>query len=127
MKIKRFKIKIQNHAQFRDDVIKTWKAAERGEERESAYDLVLSFPDLSWLAKILSPERLRIIQTIREQKPESIYQLAKILGRATTNVQKDVHALAEFGILELKIVKKKGQKRESLRPECHWDGFDIAV
>jgi len=127
MKVKKFKIKIQTHEQFRDDVIKTWKMTEKGKQSEEGYDLVLSFPDLSWLSKILSPERLRMIQTIRDKKPESIYQLAKLLSRTATNVQKDVHDLAGYGIIELKKTRKKGQKRESLHPEYNWDGFDIAV
>lgn len=127
MKFRKFKIKIQSNEQFRDDVVKTWKAVEKRKQPEDGYDLILSFPDLSWLSKILSPERLRIIQTIRDKKPESIYQLAKILGRASTNVQKDVHDLAEYGIIELKKTHKKGQKRESLQPKYNWDGFDIAV
>jgi len=128
MKLRKFKIKIQSGDQFRNDVVKTWKNLEkRTKSSEAEYDLILSFPDLSWLSKILSPERLRIIQTIRDQKPESLYQLAKLLGRAAANVQKDVHALAEYGIVELKKTRKKGQKRESLHPEYNWDGFDIAV
>jgi hypothetical protein len=49
MKIRKFKIKIQSHEQFRDDVIRTWKMAENDKKTESEYDLILSFPDLSWL------------------------------------------------------------------------------
>ena len=127
MKIRKFKIKIQGDTHFRDDVIKTWKAAEKRKLHEDGYDLVLSFPDISWLSKIFSAERIRLIQAIRDQKPESLYQLAKLLGRALPNVHRDVHELAEYGIVELKKVRKKGQKRESLHPEYNWDGFDVAV
>ena len=127
MKVRKFKIKVQESAQFRDEVIKTWKAAEKRKPRSDEYDLVLSFPEISWLSKIFGAERIRLIQAIRDRKPESIYQLGKILGRALPNVHRDVHELAEYGIIELKKVKKKGQKRESLLPVYNWDGFDIAV
>ena len=127
MKLRKFKIKVQSSAQFRDDVIKTWRAAESRKLREDGYDLVLSFPDISWLPKIFGAERIRLIQAVRDQKPESIYQLAKLLGRALPNVHRDIHELAEYGIIELKKTKKKGQKRESLYPTYNWDGFDIAV
>ena len=127
MKVRKFKIKVQNSDQFKDDVIKTWKAAEKKKLKDSDYDLVLSFPDISWLPKIFGAERVRMIQMIRDQKPESIYQLAKLLGRALPNVHRDVHELAEYGVIELKKTRKKGQKRESLHPEYNWDGFDIAV
>lgn len=127
MKVRKFKIKVQNGAQFKDDVIKTWKTAEKKKLSEEGYDLLLSFPDISWLSKIFGPERIRLIQTIRDQKPESLYQLAKLLGRALPNVHRDVHELADYGIIDLKKTRKKGQKRESLHPEYNWDGFDIAV
>ena len=127
MKAKRFKVKIQSFDQAGDEFVKTWKAAEKGLDYESGYDLVLGFPDLSWISKVLSPERIRLIQMIREKKPESIRQLAKFLDRAQQNVQKDVQELAQFGIIELKRTRKKGQKCESVQPEFNWDGFDIAV
>src|SRR5947209_153921 len=101
MKIRKFKIKIQSHAQFRSEVVGTWQAAEDRKVKNEDYDLVLSFPDLSWLAKVLSPERIRIIQAVKEHKPESIYQLAKLLGRAPANVQNDIHDLHDLGIIDL--------------------------
>ncbi len=127
MKVRKFKIKVQDGVQFRADVIKAWKAAEKKKLHEDGYDLVLSFPDISWLAKIFGAERIRLIQAVRDRKPESLYQLAKLLGRSLPNVHRDVHELAEYGIIELKKVRKKGQKREALLPEYNWDGFDIAV
>ena len=88
---------------------------------------MINFPDISWLNKIVSPERLRIYQTIKDKKPTSIYELAKLLHRAVANVQRDVRELAEFGVIELRKTRKKGQKRETLQPECNWDALDIAV
>lgn len=65
--------------------------------------------------------------TVRDQKPESIYRLAKLLDRAPGNVKKDVDELAAFGILQLKTKRTKEQGREAIQPEYNWDGFDIAV
>ena len=58
MKLRKFKIKVQNNGQFRADVIKTWKAAEKKKLNEVGYDLVLSFPDISWFSKIFGAERV---------------------------------------------------------------------
>lgn len=127
MKAKRFKVKIMSLEQSGKEFVKAWKMTEKGEAYERDYDMVLTFPDLAWIAKVLSPERVRLIQTIRDKKPTSIRQLAKLLDRAQQNVQRDVQELADLGIVELKRVRKKGQKRESLQPEFNWDGFDIAV
>ena len=127
MKARIFKIKIQSLEDFRGDFGKAWKAAERGQEWESGYELVLSFQDSSSLARVFSPERIRIIQTVREKKPASIRELARLLKRAQPNVQKDVQDLASLGVLVLKKEKSKGQKQESLKPSCPWDEFDVAV
>jgi predicted transcriptional regulator len=132
MKVRKFKIKILARDEtpaeaFKKDALREWKLARKGKLPLSEYDLELTFPDISWLSKIFSPERIRLIQAIKEKRPESIYQLAKILGRVHTNVHKDVHDLAEMGIIELKKARRNGQKREALCPEYNWDGFDIAV
>lgn len=65
--------------------------------------------------------------TVRDMRPESIYQLAKLLERTPVNVKKDVDELAKLGILKLKKKRTKEQGRESIQPEYNWDGFDIAV
>jgi predicted transcriptional regulator len=134
MKIRKFRIRIITaktdkdiFEQFKEDAKKEWKLAGKNKLPASVYDLEITFPNVSYLAKIFSPERIRLIQAIKSAKPESIYQLAKLLGRVHTNVHKDVQELSELGIIELKKTRKSGQKRESLYPEYNWDGFDIAV
>lgn len=127
MKAKKFKIKIQSLEGFKGDFSKAWRAAESGAEWEPGYDLVLSFQDASSLARVFSPERIRIIQTVREKRPASIRELARLLKRAQPNVQKDVQDLASLGVLELKKTMSKGQKQPSLKPSCPWDEFDVAV
>src|ERR1700677_3721872 len=99
MKARKFKIRIQSLDNFGKDFIETWKKAERRSLKGN--ELVLSFSDVSQLTKVLSLQRLRLCQVVRDKKPISINQLAKMLGRAQSNVQKDVYELAELGVLEL--------------------------
>ncbi len=127
MKAKRFKIKIESLENVKRGFVRAFKLAQKGKSAEPGYDLVLSVPDAAAISKVLSPERIRIMQAVRDKKPESIRQLAKLLGREQSNVQKDVQELAELGVIQLKRTRKKGQKRESVQPEYNWDGFDIAV
>ena len=128
MKVRNVKIKIESYENFKAGVIEDFKRAQKKlPSRESGCDLVLSLPDISYLSKIMSVERLRLLKMIKDAKPESIYQLAKLLERAISNVQKDVSELAEYGIIELKKKRKKGQKRETVEPHYNWDGFDIAI
>lgn len=127
MKAKKFKIKIQSLEGFKGDFGRAWKAAETGKAWEPGYDLVLSFQESSSLSRVFSAERIRIIQMVRDRRPASIRELARLLKRAQPNVHKDVQDLANLGILELKKSKSKGQKQVSLKPSCPWDEFDVAV
>jgi predicted transcriptional regulator len=127
MKARKFKIKIQSLKNFKDDFDRAWKLAEHGKQYESDYELILSFQDVSSLVRLFSPERTRIILTVREKKPNSIRELARLLKRSQPNVQKDVRDLTSLGVLELMKVKIKGQRQQSLKPSCPWDEFDVAV
>lgn len=127
MKARKFKIKIQSLHGFKEDFTSAWKLAEHGKSWEPDYDLVLSLQDASSLSKVFSLERIRIIQTVRENKPSSVRELARMLKRAQPNVQKDVQELAILGVLKLKKSKAKGQTQTSFTPLCPWDEFDVAV
>jgi predicted transcriptional regulator len=128
VKAKKFKIRLQSPKTTLDEFEKTWKliAAGKGKSGLEENELVLYFSDLSMISKVLSPERLRLIQTVQEKKPESVNQLAILLGRAQANVHKDVHYLKELGILELKKRRQRG-KTESVQPRFTWAGFDIEL
>ncbi len=125
MKAKKFKIKLQSLKQTLDQFEKDWK---RVGDRKKPHlsDAVLYFTDLGMISKVLSQERLRLIQMIRERKPKSVNELAQFLGRAQANVHRDVHHLAELGILDLTRVKTEG-KAQVVRPEFKWAGFDIEL
>lgn len=127
MRLKKFKIKIQSTDQYFDEFKKTWEKASQKKDLEREFELVLSFSDISQLNKVFSTQRLRIIEAIKLKKPNSIRELSKVLNREQSNVHRDIQELANLGVVQLKRMRKKGQKRESLRPEYHWDVFEIAV
>jgi len=73
------------------------------------------FSDLKLLRNILSNEKGRILHTLKSKKPDSIYQLAKILNRDLKSIRKDVAALHRFGFIDFTSVKTG--KRVSHKPE----------
>lgn len=126
MRARRFKIRLKSTREALNEFEKTWELIVSGKKGELHQDddLVLYFSDLAMVSKVLSPERLRLIQVIQENKPASVNRLATMLGRAQANVHKDVHYLSELGILELKKIKSpKGPT--AMQPRCPWTGFDI--
>jgi predicted transcriptional regulator len=134
MKKSKFKIRVtgamnpaEQYAAFKKTATELWKAAEAGKLKEREYQYEIGVPDLSWIAKILSYEKLRLLTTVRDERPQSLYELAKLLGRAPTNVFRDAQELAGYGILELKPSRREGRAQDIVRPEFHWDGFEIEI
>ena len=91
----------------------------RGEKK--GYD----FSGISALRQMFSNERARLLRTIKNQKPESIYQLAKMLGRDFKSVRQDINLLEKFGFIELDA-KAKGN-RDTLKPLLAVDKVVITI
>ena len=83
------------------------------------------FKAISALRQLLSNERARLLYTIKNKNPTSIYHLAKILERDFKSVREDVKLLERFGFLELES-NRKG-KREMLKPILIVDKVIITV
>ena len=83
------------------------------------------FSGILALRQLLSNERAKILHTIKEKNPPSIYQLAKILGRDFKSVRQDIKLLERFGFIELDA-KARG-KRDTLKPLLVVDSVNITI
>ncbi len=70
----------------------------------------ICFPDFETIGRVITASRLELMRVIRTEKPKSIQELARLVGRDFKNVYRDVNSLVEFGLIEL---KKKGPRRAS--------------
>ncbi len=77
------------------------------------------------LRKILSNERAKLLHICKTKEPESIYMLAKILGRDFKSVRQDIRLLEQFGFIELISSHKNG--RERLRPIVDVDQVIVTI
>ncbi len=75
------------------------------------------------MLKIMSKARFEVFAAIVENKPESLYELAKILDKDQGNVLRDVKSLESLGLV--KLVSAKDGKRERLKPESSYDKIVI--
>lgn len=82
-----------------------------------------NFEGILALRQLLSNEKARILHVIKTQKPHSIYDLAKKLGRGFKSVNDDIKLLERFGFIELVAEKTKNRKRH--RPEIIVDTITI--
>ena len=83
------------------------------------------FSDISLVRSILSKEKVRMLHVLKTKQPNSIYELAKILGRNFKSVRQDVKTLERFGLVEM-IPLHKG-KREKLKPLLVLDALEIKI
>jgi predicted transcriptional regulator len=81
------------------------------------------FEGLSALRKLLSNEKARLLHVIKTKKPNSIYNLAKILNRDFKSVNEDIKLLQRFGMIEM--VSEHTGKRERLKPLLAIDTLTI--
>ena len=69
------------------------------------------FSSLLALRQLLNNEKARMLHVIKNQKPSSIYELAKILSRNFKAVSDDIKLLERWGFIELIGESTKNRKR----------------
>lgn len=105
MKLKDIEIKVMSDKTYGAHLDKLFEDLKAGKITEKQKpNIVARAPED--IAKILTNQRIRLLQVIREKKPESISELARLLDRSQSNVSNDVKYLEEIGLLELE--EKKG-------------------
>jgi len=118
MKAKKIKITIQTV----DDIKSEWKLALKGKVKSKPKDDEIIVAGLKTIAKIFSKTRMEILQTIITKKPQSIYELAKMLDRDFKNVHSDVQFLNDIGLIGLKETK---EGRKGMKPFARYSGIEL--
>ncbi len=81
----------------------------------------VSVGSIEELNRILTPQRKKLLDVIKEEKPSSLRRLAELVGRDYKNVYEDVILLERSGFLRL---ERKGRK---LVPVVDYDVIDVQV
>lgn len=89
-----------NH--FKSALKSARKKKIKGEHYEIAFDNKKDF------SKFL--KNIDILMTIQSLKPDSVYELAKILGKDQSNINKIISFFEEYGIIKVKESKQKNRK-----------------
>lgn len=122
MKVKDIKIAVKSKEELFDEVKDVWEKLGKGMKVKKHEGI--SFENLEAMRKLLTEERIRILKTIKKNHPQSIYELAKLLGRDTKNVSVDVYCLAELGLIELRKTK---EGREKVMPLVNYDKILLEI
>ena len=109
MRVKRVRIGIKDMDRFMDDFVITAQAIKRGENVRKSRGIY--FTSMEAFRKVLTVQRMNLLRLIREEKPASLHQLARLSRRNIKNVSDDVKYLAQVGLIE---VKESGKKISAL-------------
>ena len=108
MKVKKIDIGIKGLKESLKDFAETWKKLEGGKKVKKEEGIYFDY--INTMKVALTNSRLLILKTIRERHPQSVYELAKILGRDLKSVNQDLKLLAEIGLVTIEKAEVNGKK-----------------
>jgi predicted transcriptional regulator len=76
-------------------------AVARGETRVAAADPKIWFPSTESFAKVLSAGNRELLRVIAEQAPGSLDELARITGKAKSNLSRTLRTMEGYGLVRL--------------------------
>lgn len=122
MKVKNVTLHIQDEKIFIEGVKKDMEHIADGMKVE--HESVISFESIAVMKKFITDERVRVLKAIKNYKPASIYELAKILQRDAKNVSNDVHYLSELGLID---IEKQKTGRAKTKPVVDYDKIVLEI
>ncbi|MFH1053742.1 MAG: hypothetical protein V1740_04995 [Candidatus Woesearchaeota archaeon] len=97
MRIRKVKIEIKSLVKSLNEFAETFEKVRKGEYVEPKE--VVSFTNFDVFRSFFTDKRMQLLKIIKEKKPKSIYQLAKLAKRNYKNVYDDVKLLKYYGLV----------------------------
>jgi predicted transcriptional regulator len=121
--------KIKTHRELREEM----KAVARGERPAPADAAQPTFESAEVLLRLLTPENRVLLRIIRDERPQSVADLARLTQRAGPNVLWTLAKLEAIGLIEMQTagnrkipVSRVYKLRLEIDPFSQNDRFDVA-
>lgn len=124
MKSKTLKIKFESWENFKSRARKELHEVIKHKKKLLQPADVLVFASVGIYQKLMSEQKYMILAAIRNLKPTSLYQLAKLVDRDFANVKKDCDSLAVAGFI---VLEDAGDKRNTKIPKLKFDYDTIEI
>ena len=122
MKVKNIKLGIRTVNSAFKDWAETFEKVRKGKKvdrRRGVY-----FTGLEAIRKVLTEKRLELLHIIKEQEPDSVYELSKIVKRDIKNVNDDLLVLKDIGLVSV-FKARKGRERSI--PRVNYDKIQLEI
>lgn len=113
-------IRAEPFADFAADALDAARQLDRGNDPDGP--AVVSFDSAADVTSLLTPRRLELLQSVMEQPPESMRDLARRLDRNPSEVHDDLEHFNDYGIIEYK--EPDGRTKQ---PYCPYEEIEIDV
>ena len=123
IKTKELKLYIEDTSEFKKKIKQELIAIDRNKAKKLR-EYSISFQSLDQLRKFLTPKRLELLRVVRHKKPNSMYELAKLVSRTPENVNTDIKFLEQLGFVEVTRIK---DIRKKLVPEVNYDRMTLEI
>lgn len=95
--------RIMSHEALKEEM----KAVARGAKKAPADAAHPSFNSIEALTRLLTTENRQLLALIRDEKPESIAELAELTGRAASNLTRTLTKLEAAGLIKMRTVNRR--------------------
>lgn len=89
------------------DLIAEMRAVARGEIPAPADAALPSVESAEALLRLLTPDNRGLLRTIRDARPQSVADLARLTNRAEPNLLRTLGKLEAFGLLEMRTIGRR--------------------
>jgi len=90
-----------------NDLEAEMRRVARGEITAPADAALPSVESAEALVRLLTPDNRSLLRTIRDAKPQSVAELARLTNRAEPNLLRTLGKLEAFGLLEMRTVDRR--------------------
>ena len=115
-----------------NDLEAEMREVARGEIAAPADAASSSLESTEALIRLLTPDDRSLLRTIRDAKPQSVAELARLTNRAEPNLLRTLGKFEAFGLLEMKPVDRRrvpiatiGMLRLDIDPNAMSDRVEI--
>ncbi|MBI2988849.1 MAG: hypothetical protein HYY45_18975 [Deltaproteobacteria bacterium] len=122
MKVKNIKIGVRSLDTAFEEWAQTFEKVRRGkkiDKRRGVY-----FTSLEAMRKVLTEKRLELLHIIKDQQPDSVYELSKIVKRDLKNINSDLELLRDIGLVSMSKARKG---RERVIPRVNYDKIQLEI
>ena len=90
-----------------NDLEAEMRKVARGEIAAPADAAAPSVDSTEALIRLLTPDNRSLLRTIRDAKPQSVAELARLTNRAEPNLLRTLSKLEAFGLLEMQTIDRR--------------------